>query len=109
MNDDPIAAALRRDAELLLDLAPAPDAAALWHKVRRARSKRIQRVMDICGWSLRATVAIAFGGVALSAPEALPALIVPLALVGWLSTGICTPLLHSERSANVSLRAGSAS
>ncbi|HEU0099335.1 MAG TPA: hypothetical protein VFQ67_11245 [Allosphingosinicella sp.] len=92
MNDDHVRAALRRDAESLLLQAPPPDAAALWHRIRRERARRLKRIADICGWSVRAGIAGAGLGVALWAPGSLPAFIGPLVLVGWLSTGICTPI-----------------
>ncbi len=92
MNDDPVRAALRRDAEMLLDLAPPSDAASLWHEVQRARARRLKRIIDLCGWSVRAGAACAALGVAFWAPDALPVFAGPLALVGWLTTGICTPI-----------------
>jgi hypothetical protein len=93
MDEDLVRAALRRDSEMLLSLAPRPDAAALWHQVRRARAARLKRIIDICGWSVRAVGAAAALGVALAAPDALPVVLGPLALAAWLSTGICTPIL----------------
>jgi hypothetical protein len=93
MNDDPVPAALRRDAEMLLALAPRPNAAALWHQVRRERAARLRRIIDICGWSVRAAGAAAALWLALAAPTALPLALGPLALAAWLSTGICTPIL----------------
>jgi hypothetical protein len=93
MDEDPIRAALKRDADMLLALAPRPDAAAMWQEIRRARAERLKRIIDICGWSVRAAVAASAAGVALAAPDALPLFVGPLALAAWLSTGICTPIL----------------
>jgi hypothetical protein len=98
MDDDCIRAALRRDAEMLLELSPPPDAASLWHQVRQARARRLERIMDICGWSVRAGAACTAAGVALWAPGALWAFAGPLVLVGWLSTGICTPVAGRSSS-----------
>jgi hypothetical protein len=92
MNDDHVLAALRGDARMLLALAPRSDAAAMWHEVRRARARRLKRIADLCGWSVRGGAACAAVGVALVAPDALPLFAGPLLLVGWLSTGICTPI-----------------
>jgi hypothetical protein len=98
MDDDHVRAALRRDSEMLLELAPSPDAASLWHEVRRARARRLKRITDICGWSVRAAAAAAGLGVAVSAPDALGVLAGPLLLVAWLSTGICTPVAGGRPS-----------
>jgi hypothetical protein len=98
MNDDYVRAALRRDSEMLLERSPGPDAASLWHRIRQARARRLQRIMDICGWGVRAGAACAAGGVALWAPDALWAVAGPLALIGWLSTGICTPVAARGRT-----------
>ena len=91
MHDDPIAAALRRDAELLLEIAPAPDAARLWHAVRAARGRKIQRLINLCGWSLRGAIALAVLGVGSLAPHALASAAVPLLLIAWLTSGMCAP------------------
>ncbi len=93
MDEDQVRTALRRDADMLLALSPQPDAAALWHQVRRARAWRLKRIMDMCGWSVRAAVAASALGVALLAPDALPLFAGPLVLAAWLSTGICSPIL----------------
>jgi len=95
MDKDDIATALRRDADLLLTLAPTPDAATLWHRIRRARAQRMHTIMNICGWSLRATIALVFAGVAAIEPHVLVELLAPLALIGWLSTGICSPIFRT--------------
>jgi hypothetical protein len=96
MHDDPVAAALRRDAALLLERSPAPDAAALWHTIQRARMRRIRLIMDVGGWSLRAVIVAAVPGFAFFAPDALLKLAVPLALVGWLSRGMCSPVFFGS-------------
>jgi len=92
MPNDPISAALRRDAALLLDLAPVPNAAA-WHAVRAARARRLSWIMSLCGWGLRALLLVAAIGLVLLAPSLLLGAAVPLALVGWLSSGMCAPLV----------------
>jgi hypothetical protein len=92
MNEDPIAAALRRDAALLLERAPAPNAAAVWHAVRRERARRVRLIIDICGWGLRAAIAGIFILVAVAEPDALAKLGGPLVLIGWLSRGMCSPI-----------------
>jgi len=88
MDDDLLIIAMRRDADFLFRHAPAPDAAVLWHRVKQARAQRIQAIMNISCWSLRAGLALVFAGVAVFRPDALAELALPLALIGWLSTGI---------------------
>jgi hypothetical protein len=97
MDEDLVRAALRRDSDMLLARAPEPDSAALWHRVRRARAERLNRIMDFCGWSVRAALAASGLGVALLAPDALVLLAGPLAIAAWLSTGICSPVIAPRR------------
>lgn len=92
MENDSIAAALRRDAELMRDFAPVINAAALWNKVQRGRAQRLRRIMNLCGWALRASLLLVIVAVTLLAPQALSEFVLPLMLVGWLSAGICSPL-----------------
>lgn len=99
MGEDPVREALRRDADMLLSLSPSPDAAALWHQVRRAQAARLERIIDICGWTVRAVGAAGALVTGLTVPDALPLLLGPLALAAWLSTGICTPILARTRDA----------
>jgi|GEM_PF-5953970 len=97
MDEDLVRTALRRDADMLLECSPNPDAAALWHRIRRARAQRLNRILDICGWSVRAGLAASAVGVAFLAPDALILLAGPLVLAAWLSTGICSPVLAHRR------------
>jgi hypothetical protein len=97
MDEDLVRTALRRDADMLLAASPEPDAAALWHRVRRARARRLNRIMDICGWSVRAALAASALGVAFLAPDALVLLAGPLAIAAWLSIGICSPVAAPRR------------
>lgn len=92
MNDDPIRAALRHDAEQLLRSAPQLDTAAVWHRVKRARARKIERVLYWCGWSLRAVITAASVGVAWLAPAAFIGTALPLLLVLWLTSGMCAPV-----------------
>lgn len=92
MPADPIAFALRRDAEALLDLAPRPDAAAAWHAVRMARAHKLERMLRRSGWALRGAVAAIAAAVAILAPDALAGAGVPLVLVVWLTSAMCSPV-----------------
>jgi len=92
MQIDPIAAALRRDAELLLAEAPPLDTAGAWHRVRMSRAARLQQVLDHCAWGLRLGVVVLLVGALASAPRTALAVLPALILVGWLTTGIAAPL-----------------
>lgn len=89
MPADPIARALRRDAEALLKAAPRPNAAAAWHAVRVARAQKVQRALFWSGWGLRAAVAAIAAALAALAPTALAGAGAPLLLVVWLSSAMC--------------------
>jgi len=53
--------------------------------------------MNLCGWGLRAALLIVFAAITFIAPPAFRELILPLLLVGWLSSGICSPVAGSGR------------
>jgi hypothetical protein len=90
MHDDPIAMALRSDAERLLAEAPAPDAARMWHAMQAARAARLARLMNLCGWGLRAGLVLVLALAAAIAPRTALGLLPAVALIGWLTSGICT-------------------
>jgi len=96
MPIDPIAAALRRDAELLRELAPPSDVAAAWQAVRTAQARKLLWIITLCGWGLRVLLTLVALGLALLAPDLLAGAVLPLVLVGWLSSGICAPLFAME-------------
>ncbi|WP_066795430.1 hypothetical protein [Sphingomonas soli] len=91
MHDDPVIAALRRDAALLREEAPPLDTSAAWHRMRAARAARLQRVLNGCAWGLRLGLAAALAGACAIAPRTALGLLPALGLLFWLSTGIATP------------------
>lgn len=91
MRDDSIAASLRTDAERLLAEAPAPDAPGTWHSVQAARAARLGRLMSLCGWGLRAGLVLLLALAATIAPRTALGLLPAIALVAWLTSGICAP------------------
>jgi hypothetical protein len=92
MNDDLLRSALRHDADLLLRSAPQLDTAAMWHRVQRARARKIERVLYWCGWLLRVVITAVSAGIAWLAPTALIGIVVPLLLVLWMTSGMCAPV-----------------
>lgn len=91
MHDDPLIAALRRDAELLREQAPVLDTAAAWHRMRAARAARLQRILNWCALGLRVGLAALLAGALAIAPRTALGLLPALALLGWLSIGISAP------------------
>jgi hypothetical protein len=92
MHDDPIAMALRRDAELLREQAPPINVAEAWHRMRAEHAARLRRALDYCGWAVRFGLMALLAAAAAIAPRTALALLPALALLGWLTSGLCTPL-----------------
>ena len=65
---DPIAAFIRSERETLLQAAPPPHAARVWHEARHRRAASLRRTMRAAGWLVRFVVADA----ALRAPWGWP-------------------------------------
>lgn len=88
---DPIAARLRAERDALLETAPPPHAAMLWHEARRRRAASLRRGMKIAGWLVRLVLAAAMAASFLLAwPEArLLAVLCVLSI--WLTQGACAP------------------
>jgi hypothetical protein len=92
---DPIAKLIRGERDALLQAAPAPSAARLWHEARRRRAAALRRSMSAAGWLVRLAVAAAMAiGFAAWRPEA-PFLLLLCAVSIWLTRGACAPL-HSR-------------
>ena len=94
---DPIADFIRRERETLLEAAPAPNAARLWHEARRRRAASLRAAMRAAGWAIRLAVA---AGAAVSflflQPEA-HFLLLLLALSIGLPRGAGAPGRHQPR------------
>src|SRR5919106_2601411 len=56
---DPIAEFIRAEREALLQAAPAPHAARLWHEARRRRADSLRRSLSAIGWLVRVVIAAA--------------------------------------------------
>ena len=88
----PIAAFDRAEREALLQAAPAPHAAKLWHEARRRRAAALRRSLRVAGWLLRPLVAAAvLISFVLVRPESF-VLLAFCALSVWLTRGACAPL-----------------
>ena len=93
MPADPIALALRRDAEALLEKAPPANAAAAWHAVRAARARKLETALRRAGWGLRIVVATLAAVLAALEPAALAGAVLPLLLTVWLTSAMCARVM----------------
>jgi len=92
---DPIADFIRSEREKLLEAAPAPNAARLWHEARRRRAASLRATMRAAGWAIRLAVAAATAiSFLLLQPEANFLLLLS-ALSIWLTRGACAPGHHN--------------
>lgn len=88
---DPIADFIRSEREKLLEAAPAPNAARLWHEARRRRAASLRAAMRAAGWAIRLALAVAAAiSFLFPRPEA-HFLLLLLALSIWLTRGACAP------------------
>jgi len=94
---DPVAGFIRSDRAALLEAAPPPHAARLWHEARRRRSAALRRSLSLAGWLVRLAVAAAMLAGFLSARPEAPFLLLLCLLSAWLTRGACAPL-HRETS-----------
>jgi hypothetical protein len=94
---DPVALFIRTEREKLIEAAPAPHAARLWHEARRRGAAALRRSMSAAGWLVRLAVAAAtlVSFVAVR-PEA-HFLLLLCALSIWLTRGACAPLHPPSR------------
>ena len=56
---DPLAKFIRSERQALLQAAPPPHAARLWHEARRRRADTLRRNMRLAGWLVRLIVSAA--------------------------------------------------
>ena len=98
---DPIAAFIRGEREALLQAAPPPHAARLWHEARRRRAAALRRGLWAAGWLARlAVAAVMLVSFVLVRPESL-VLLVLCALSIWLTRGACAPAQREFRKGTV--------
>jgi hypothetical protein len=91
MMSDPVAAFIRAEKDELVQAAPAPHAARLWHTARQRRAASLQRVMRASAWLARLILAAAMvAGFLLVRPEAY-FLAILCAVAIWLTRGACAP------------------
>ena len=94
---DPVAEFIRAEREALLQAAPAPHAARLWHEARRRRAASLRRTMGAIGWLVRLAVAAAtVFSFLYPRPEAWFLLLL-LSLSLWLTRGACAPVPTHEK------------
>ena len=99
---DPIAAFIRGEREALLQAAPPPHAARIWHEARRRRAASLRRTMRAAGWLVRLVVAAAMlTSFALMRPEA-HFLLLLCALSIWLTWGACASIPHDSPKGDMS-------
>lgn len=89
---DPVAAFVRAERDALLEAAPAPHAARLWHAARRRRAASLRRLTSVAGWLARiAIAAAALASFAAGQPAGYPLLLL-LTVAIWLTRGACAPV-----------------
>ncbi|HST37295.1 MAG TPA: hypothetical protein VLK25_11780 [Allosphingosinicella sp.] len=94
---DPVAAFIRAEREALLQAAPAPHAARLWHEARRRNAASLRRSMRAAGWLVRLAVALATLASLLAVRPEANFLAVLFILSLWLTRGACAPLRPDSR------------
>lgn len=88
---DPIADFIRTERARLIEAAPAPNAARLWHEARRRRAASLRAAMRAAGWAIRLAVAAATAIAFLFPQPEARFLLLLLALSIWLTRGACAP------------------
>jgi hypothetical protein len=89
---DPVASFIRGERETLLEAAPPPHAARLWHEARRRNAAALRRSLRAAGWLVRlAVAAAALASFLFVRPEA-HFLLLLCALSIWLTWGACAPV-----------------
>lgn len=94
---DPLAAFVRAEREALLQVAPAPHAARLWHEARRRSAAALRRGIGAAGWLVRITVAAAMFICFLSARPEADFLFLLCVLSIWLTRGACASSRRDSR------------
>ena len=88
---DPVADFIRAEREALIDSAPEPHAARLWHEARGRRAASLRRSMRAAGWLIRLAVAAAMIAAFMTArPDAYFLLLLSILSI-WLTRGACAP------------------
>lgn len=88
---DPVADFIRGERRALLQSAPRPNAARLWHEARRRRAASLRRGLKVAGWLVRLAVAAAMlVSFLFVRPEAHFLLLLCLLSI-WLTRGACAP------------------
>ncbi|MET1109996.1 MAG: hypothetical protein ABWX67_00570 [Allosphingosinicella sp.] len=89
--NDPVADFIRGERRALLQSAPSPNAARLWHEARRRRSASLRRGLRVVGWLVRLAVAAAMVVSFLFVRPEAHFLLLLCALSIWLTRGACAP------------------
>jgi hypothetical protein len=94
---DPVGEFIRGDRKALLQAAPPPHAARIWHDARARRAASLRRSMSAAGWLIRLVVAAAMllSFVSLR-PEAHFLLLLCIVSI-WLTRGACAPVHRQSR------------
>jgi hypothetical protein len=90
--NDPVALFIRTERERLLEAAPEPHAARLWHEARRRNAAALRRSMSAAGWLVRLAVAAATLMSFLTVRPEAHFLLLLCALSIWLTWGACAPI-----------------
>lgn len=94
---DPVAEFIRSERRALLEAAPPPHAACLWHEARRRRADSLRRSLRAAGWLVRLAVAAAML-VAFLAVRPGAWFLFLLCLVSiWLTRGACASIRPETR------------
>jgi hypothetical protein len=89
---DPVAELIRGERDALLQVAPAPHAARLWHEARRRRAASLRTSMRAVGWLVRLALAAAtLISFAALRPEAYFLLLL-FSVSVWLTGAACAPV-----------------
>ena len=94
---DPIAEFIRAEREALLEAAPAPHAARLWHEARRRRADSLRRSLSAIGWLVRVVIAAATLVSSVYWRPETYFLVLLLFLSIWLTRGACVPILTQRK------------
>ena len=98
---DPVASFIRGERERLLQVAPPPHAARLWHEVRRRRAAALRRSMRATGWLVRLVLAAAMLLCVLSLRPEAHLMLVLCVLSFWLTRGACAPIRSESPKGNM--------
>lgn len=94
---DPLAAFIRAERDAVLEAAPPPHAARLWHEARRRRAASLRKAMSAAGWLVRLVVgATLLVSVATWRPDAYFLAFLCLLSI-WLTRGACAPVQRETR------------